>query len=310
MRLLNPAALALLLLLPILLLLYMLRARRQDVVVSATLLWRRAQVDLLATRPLRRLERSLLLLLQLLIVGLLVLAAARPLVPWPGGSGEALIVVMDVSASMQATDVPPSRFEAARRDALALVERLRPGEEGMIIAAGRAPEVAAVFTGDRRALARTLRALTVTDGEARVADALALAAAHRRGRAARIVAFTDGTEPVPPSVVAEVRRFGRSGDNVGIVAMRAAPGLRGETHVVIRVHNAGGAPRQVPLTVLADGRPVTTQRLALPAGETRGIALTLPPPAPARMQAVIEAADLLAADNIAYAAAERAPLPA
>ena len=73
-----PQALWLLLALPVIILLHMLRARRVPHTVSSTLLWERTARDLMVRLPVRRLERSLLLLLQLLAVAVLALALARP----------------------------------------------------------------------------------------------------------------------------------------------------------------------------------------------------------------------------------------
>ena len=64
-------------------LLYMLKLRRQDVLVSSTLLWQRLLRDREANAPWQRLRRNLLLLLQLLILALLTLALARPFIPTP-----------------------------------------------------------------------------------------------------------------------------------------------------------------------------------------------------------------------------------
>ncbi|MGH2348066.1 MAG: BatA domain-containing protein, partial [bacterium] len=100
----NPAGLWLLALLPVIVVLYMLRARRQDLEVSSTLLWQRARTDLAAQRPVRRLDRSVLLLLQLLAVALAAAALSRPQLPLAGG-GRGTVIVLDTSASMQATDV-------------------------------------------------------------------------------------------------------------------------------------------------------------------------------------------------------------
>jgi len=80
-----PAALWLLAVLPVIVLLYMLRARRHDVPMSSVLLWQRARQDLLVHLPVRRLERSLLLVLQLLTAAVVVLALARPQVVLPAG---------------------------------------------------------------------------------------------------------------------------------------------------------------------------------------------------------------------------------
>ena len=104
MSLLAPAALALgLLALPIVLL-YMLRLRRREQTVSSTYLWRTLVRDRAANAPWQRLRRNLLLLLQLLILAALVLALARPALRLPGLGGGSVIVLLDASASMLATD--------------------------------------------------------------------------------------------------------------------------------------------------------------------------------------------------------------
>src|SRR5207237_891253 len=64
----------------------------------------------------RRPPLTLLLLLQLLVAALAAVALARPATPTDPPRHLALI--LDASASMQATDVAPSRFEAARTRAL------------------------------------------------------------------------------------------------------------------------------------------------------------------------------------------------
>src|SRR5438552_8789163 len=132
-----PAALWLLAVLPVIVLLYMLRARRHDVPMSSVLLWQRARQDLLVHLPVRRLERSLLLVLQLLTAAVVVLALARPQVVLPAAGGLATVLVMDTSASMQATDVAPSRFEAAR--AAAVAEVARGAGPVMVVDAGPQP---------------------------------------------------------------------------------------------------------------------------------------------------------------------------
>lgn len=121
-----PAALWWLVLVPLVVLLYMLRARREPRVVSSTLLWERAARDLVARMPVRRFERNLLLLLQVMAISFLALALARPSISLPGLAGNGVVLVVDTSASMQATDVRPSRLAAAQQEARALLDGLSP----------------------------------------------------------------------------------------------------------------------------------------------------------------------------------------
>jgi hypothetical protein len=152
-----PQALWFLLTIPILLLLHMLRARREARTVSSTLLWERTARDQRARMPVRRLERSLLLLLQILAATLLALALARPALTVEGVAGSALVLVFDTSLSMQARDVTPTRFGAAQAEALRLMDRLGRGRPVMIIEAGAGPRVVTEFTADRLALARGIQ---------------------------------------------------------------------------------------------------------------------------------------------------------
>src|SRR5205085_6575782 len=98
---------------PIIVAMYLLKLRREDRRVSSTFLWQRVVRDVEANAPWQKLRRNLLLLLQLLLLALLALALARPFFHTAGISGHNLIVIVDRSASMGATDVQPSRLDAA-----------------------------------------------------------------------------------------------------------------------------------------------------------------------------------------------------
>src|SRR5918994_3800957 len=110
----TPLALLGLLFVPIVVAMYLLKLRRDEAVVPSTLLWRQLVADVEANAPWQRLRRSLLLLLQLLLVAILAILAARPFIDRPAGLAGDLVLVVDPSASMQATDITPSRLDAAK----------------------------------------------------------------------------------------------------------------------------------------------------------------------------------------------------
>src|SRR5438105_15574636 len=93
---------------------YLLKPSRPTRRVSSTFLWLAAFHEMQADRPWRRVPPSLLLWLQLLALAAIVLALARPFVTSVDATGLDAVVLLDTSASMQASDVAPSRFEAAR----------------------------------------------------------------------------------------------------------------------------------------------------------------------------------------------------
>jgi len=131
------------------LILYMLKLRRREVWVSSTLLWQRLLRDREANTPWQRLRSNLLLLLQLLTLALLTLALARPFLPTPSIASGSVVILLDGSASMQATDVPPTRFEAGRRAAREVLDGLDAQDTATLILVGPQPQVLAAATGDR-----------------------------------------------------------------------------------------------------------------------------------------------------------------
>jgi uncharacterized protein (DUF58 family) len=133
-------------------LLYMLRLRRREVLVSSTLLWRKLLRDREANAPWQRLRRNLLLILQLLILAALVLALARPFIPVPSVAGGSVVVVLDASASMRATDVGESRFDAARRGGRRVDRRSRRRRPPDADPRRPHPRVLASASADREAL--------------------------------------------------------------------------------------------------------------------------------------------------------------
>ena len=108
----SPLALLGLLFVPAVIAMYLLKLRRDEAIVPSTLLWNRLVADVEANAPWQRLRRSLLLLLQLLLVIALAILAARPFIERPAGLARDIVLVIDASASMGATDVVPDRLTA------------------------------------------------------------------------------------------------------------------------------------------------------------------------------------------------------
>src|SRR5205085_1756518 len=120
---------------------YLLRPRRPVRRISSTFLWLAALHELEAQRPWRRVPPSLLLLLQIAALAALVGAVARPFTLSTQATGPFTIVLLDSEASMQATDLKPSRFEAARARVRQLIDALEPGQELSLISLDAQPRV-------------------------------------------------------------------------------------------------------------------------------------------------------------------------
>jgi hypothetical protein len=276
-----------LLALPILIL-YMLKLRRREVEVPSTLLWQLLLRDRQANAPWQRLKRNLLLFLQLLILGALAFALARPAVPVPAVAAGAVVVLLDASASMNAIDVQPNRFEAARTAARKLIENLPNGSRMTLILAGIDPQILISSASEKAELERALASANPTQGSTDWEAALALAAgalaagttgAGSDSQAARMttVILSDGGLPAQglPPLPGEVRYLpvGKGSDNLAISAL-AVRTSEDRTELFVRVDNYGDAPRRAALSFYAGEELFAARQLELPSGQSASEVIT------------------------------------
>ena len=220
----SPLALFGLLFVPAVLAMYLLKLRRDEATVPSTLLWTRLVADVEANAPWQRLRRSLLLLLQLLLVAILALLAARPFLERPAGLARDVVVVLDTSASMGATDVTPNRLGAAKAAVLDALRDLPTGGRVSVIAADRTARIVVNETTDLGRVRQALATIEPSRASGNLGDALELAGklAARSGDA-QILVGTDGALATPPagSIDAPIRvlAVGRSHRNQAIVAL-------------------------------------------------------------------------------------------
>ncbi|HEY8168143.1 MAG TPA: BatA and WFA domain-containing protein [Candidatus Limnocylindrales bacterium] len=279
-----PLAIAGLAFIPLILAFYMLRLRREERAVSSTYLWQQLVRDVEANAPWQRLRRSLLLLLQLLLVAILVLAAARPFLERPAGLARDVVLVVDASASMGATDVFPDRMTAAKRAAAdALVELPSDGKVS-IVAAGETARVVANEVTDRGRAAALIEGITQTAGKGDLTEALRLAdALASRARGAEIIVVTDDAGSAAPDLRTQapvrVVPVGRDRHNQAIAALSVQTGAGGvKRSLFVSIANLDASAVSRRLQVLADGQPFTARDLFLdPLTQTQVVIDELPP---------------------------------
>lgn len=226
----SPLALLGLLFIPAVVAMYLLKLRRDQTVVPSTLLWSHLIADVEANAPWQKLRRSLLLLLQLLLVAIFALLAARPFLERPAGLAHDIVLVLDTSASMAATDVSPNRLEAAKAAAIDALRDLPTGGRVSVVTAGRTARIVVNDTPDMGRVRQALDGIEPTSATGDLGDALELAGklAARSGDA-QILVGTDGALATPPTASIDapikVLAVGRSHRNQAIVALavRTAP---------------------------------------------------------------------------------------
>jgi len=200
-------------------------------------------------------QRRWSMLLRLAALALLVAGAADP--QWGrelvrrGASGSDAVFVIDVSASMDTRDVAPSRIEEARREALAVLDRLEGSRIGVVAFAGDAVRLCPL-TLDLGAVRLALEGLGSgavsepgTDlGRALRAAARVLPGARREEQA--IVLWTDG-EDLEHGGLSAVDDLARAGIRVfavgvGTPAGDYVPTLDGQGRAVDVKRDDNGQP--------------------------------------------------------------------
>jgi hypothetical protein len=156
--------------------LYFLKLRRRPVQVPSTLLWKRSLEDLHVNSLFQRLRRNLLLFLQLLVAALALFALLGPITKGTAVQGQRFVITIDESASMAATDVEPSRMEAAKREARRVIDQMRPDDLAMIIAFSDSARVVSSYTANKDLLRRRLDSIVPTQKTTSLREALQVAA--------------------------------------------------------------------------------------------------------------------------------------
>ena len=303
-----------LLALPILLM-YMLKLRRREVQVSSTWLWHAVLRDRQANTPWQKLRRNILLFLQLLILSGLVAALARPAVAVPSVSSGSIVVLLDASASMNATDIEPNRFEAARSVVRTLINGLSGNSRMTLIQAGFQPEVLISAENDRAELLRALQAASPTNGPADWKTAFALAAgassAEKGSQPATIVIISDGGLPKTglPPLPGDVNYIpvGSSANNLALSALALRPSGN-NLELFARIANFSDQARQVVLSIYRNGELLNAQPVEIPANDQTPISIKDLPSGDAIYKAHLEPVgsqegtlDALSLDDTAFA---------
>lgn len=117
-----------------------------------------------------------LFLLTLLAIGLIVVGLAGPHIPLEGThEGVNIVLAIDTSGSMAATDYPPNRLEAAKSAAEQLLSGLEPEDYAGVVTFEAGAMSAAYLSPEHERVIAKLMAIRLKDGPTALGDGLALA---------------------------------------------------------------------------------------------------------------------------------------
>ena len=311
---------------PAVLSLYFLKLKRKQLAVPSTMLWRKAVEDVHVNSIWQRLRKNLLLLLQLLFLALLILACLRP--GWSGQNriGERRIYIIDNSASMQATDVDPTRLDAAKKRVRELIEETSSDDVGMLIAFSDRADVRQGFTKERNKLLSSLDSIQPTMHNTDLTEALRAAAGLANPGRSSFEDLTDiqVADAVPATVyLLSDGGFGDLGDfdigklqieyipigepttaNVGIVsfAVQRSEDQENQLEAFARIMNHGTSQVSFTASLELDGKLLDASTVTIEPNTEAGLLFELSELEQGQLKMILDYADSLAADNIAYAA--------
>ncbi|HJX10450.1 MAG TPA: VWA domain-containing protein, partial [Candidatus Binatia bacterium] len=294
---------------PLIFFLHSLKPRGVKINTTALFIWERVLKERpLATRLGWLLRKNLLLLLQLIAAAILIAALADPSLIYFGASAGDTVVVVDLSASMKAKGKSVTRFEAARREFLSLVDALPTGRKIMLIGAGPQARLIVPLTADKARLREAGRNLAATDAPGRVNDAILLAHAFlKRGSSDRVVVISDGAfagaeEFTRPAAHLRFIKVEGGTENVGIVAfeVRRHPDRPAPVEVMVHVKNFTAKAARVLLTLTLGEKELAREVIEIEAEGRKVLIYPLDGNVTGALVARLEIADDFTTDNQAY----------
>jgi len=298
--------------------LYLLKPRRRRVQVPYSVLWTRVIDASRASSLWERLRRVASWLLFVCVTGLMALALGDPIVGASGCAGAAFepaearhtVVLVDVSASMQAEDATPlgalegarpiSRIERARQAVREILTQRRAGERILVASFSGRVRPLSTFEERKDVLERAVAAIVPTEGPTDLARALKFARSALGGlqRPGVIVvsdrAFSLGDVPAGDLEGLDARRYdvgpapGTMGiDNLAVTSLALRPSLDDRLVYALTATVRNDSDRAVQAVLLLSASPdgasredfadpralFQTEALRLEARETRRVQL-------------------------------------
>jgi Ca-activated chloride channel family protein len=254
---------------------YILKLRRRPVAVPFSKIWQKILRDKEATSLFSQLKRLLSLLLQLALLALLLLALGDPRSAANLIEGRNIVVLIDGSASMKATDVGPSRIESARERVRAMVRGLSGSDRMLIAQMDAAVTPLSTLTGEISELEAGVAQVKASDASADFARSLRFASDTLRGLPSpEIIVVSDGAlseaaDSAGPVHLGEIKLsyvpIGLHARNAAITgfSVRRYPLDKSRYEVMLEVTNTGDEAMDVELSLLGDGQLTDLSRLRL-----------------------------------------------
>jgi len=295
----NPTGLLALLGVPVIILLYLLKQKREDYIISSLYLWKNALRDMEANAPWQKLKKNILMYLQIVSVVVLSLLLSQPVISG-SQSGDDVLIVLDCSLSMQSTDYKPTRFEAALKDAVELVESGRAGTVYSIIALTDTPYLVLQNSDDKQKVITHLKGLRAIDtAEDSQAASDLVKSLLRQNPDIRVCWFGDTANSIDDENISYYP-YNRNGENysVTLLTYRRLSDGTGLT-ALSKISNFSHTEAELDVSLYTDGEIFDAKRVNVSPGTGESIYWTGIPDTVNKLEVVIDTEDVLKKDNSA-----------
>lgn len=287
---------------------YILKVRLRRVPVATTMFWDQLFEEKQARSIWQRLRHLVSLLLQLAFLALVVFALSDPYLPWEALKSRRIVLIVDNSASMNATDVSPTRLDEVKSKANTLINGLRWKDEMAIISASSTARVEVGLTSHQRTLKDTLKKIKATDGTNCLESAMEVAdrllSDHQR---TTVYLMTDGCTPNIDAIAkredVKLVKIGNTIGNAGITQFQVRRSLIDPIgyQILVGVSNFSDEPLETRLDVDIGDSPVDALPLKLKPGEQWSHVLDHVSAEGGQITAKLNSEDAFPADNTAMA---------
>ncbi|HZJ57005.1 MAG TPA: VWA domain-containing protein [Clostridia bacterium] len=301
MKFLNPWGFLFFISIPGIIILYLLKQQNQEMMVSSTFLWERTMQNLQASVPWQRLRANILLILQLMALVLFSLGISQPFL-YSREEKDDYIIILDSSASMQATDIKPSRFQRAKSDIEKLIDGMLPHQRMTLVEASDRARILANQVSDKATLKAKLGQIKETNGFANMVEAFEFVRALAKEEPnSGIYLYSDqyhkagDNEDNPYNTII----YNDNGQNRAVQSVTYS--YDSNTPIILSAITNYGSDSMVSVECLADGRLIDVKEVSLSEGETKNIYWDNIPTKAQRIEIHILDEDDLMADNRAWA---------
>jgi len=171
----NPLALTFLLGILLIILLYLLKPKPKHIKFPSIMFILKIEKTKRFSSFLKKFIRDPLLIVQIIIFSILVLAIANPFFISPSAINpkEDVVIILDGSASMQSTDIKPSRFEKTKELAISIINNLNPESPITLIFAENIP-ILLLNHGNKDKAIDLIKRIKASDGPSNLQDSILL----------------------------------------------------------------------------------------------------------------------------------------